>query len=214
MKKLLDKYPLAIPFWMVVSAYILFTWVINKYVISSDLFYHSLGEKMTKDRIDSLLKTGDKWKIFTYLSVPISILLKLTFTALCLYIVTIFSNKSISFRKLFRMAVLAEFVFVFATFLKVIAFLFILKVNNLEDLNYSLFSVHSLFDPNTIEPYFNYLFQTINLFEIAYWFTIAFLLQRTTHKSYWKSFEFVLSTYGFGLLMWILFLSFISLNVN
>ncbi len=56
--------------------------------------------------------------------------------------------------------------------------------------------------------------QLVNLFEIAYWLLLADLLKKIINRPFWKSFEFVLSTYGVGLLIWTVFVVFLTLNLT
>ena len=75
-------------------------------------------------------------------------------------------------------------------------------------------SAINLVDYKIIAPWSIYAIQILNLFELLYWFVLAFLLTGLLKKNFWSSFEFVLSTYGLGLFFWVVFVVFLSLNFS
>lgn len=54
----------------------------------------------------------------------------------------------------------------------------------------------------------------LNLFEIIYWFVMAWLVARMTKNRFFGSFKFVMSSYGIGYLFYIVFLMFLVLYLS
>ena len=63
-----------------------------------------------------------------------------------------------------------------------------------------------------IPQYLIYPLQLINIFELAYWIVLAFLIKVYTNRSFDKSFSFVAGTYGVGLFAWVILVVFLSIN--
>lgn len=54
----------------------------------------------------------------------------------------------------------------------------------------------------------------VNLFEIIYWFVMAWLVGKLTNNRFFKSFKFVMSSYGVGYLFYIVLLMFLVLYLS
>lgn len=109
----------------------------------------------------------------------------------------------------------AEGVFIFMAFIKLLFLWFNRGSLSLEYLQFfTPLSLINLFSVGEIDRWYIYPLQTINLFEIVYWFVLAYLLKMEIQKTFWKSFEFVLSTYVVGLIVWVVFVVFLTLNLN
>jgi hypothetical protein len=75
-------------------------------------------------------------------------------------------------------------------------------------------SLINFFRAGSVDKWFLYPLQAINLFEIAYWFVLALLIGAELQKPFWKAFEYVLSTYVVSLVVWNVFVVFLTLNMN
>ena len=53
-------------------------------LISDDLYYNSLGEQLTYDKIDEFLDHQEKWFWLGYALIPVIYLIKFTLIAFCL----------------------------------------------------------------------------------------------------------------------------------
>ncbi|AUS06532.1 hypothetical protein [Pseudotamlana carrageenivorans] len=65
-----------------------------------------------------------------------------------------------------------------------------------------------------LQTWFIYPFQVLNLFELAYWFILAFLIGKEIHENTDKGMAIVASSYGIGLLIWVVGVMFITLNMS
>jgi hypothetical protein len=127
----------------------------------------------------------------------------------------IFSNLKISFKQLFQVTILAESVFVLAMLIKTIWLFFNSENVGLDYIQYFYpLSAINLIDYMAIATWSIYAIQILNLFELLYWFVLAYLLSPLIKRSFGQSFEFVMSTYGLGLLFWVMFVVFVSLNFS
>jgi hypothetical protein len=75
-------------------------------------------------------------------------------------------------------------------------------------------SYTNFLDVSTLEPWLVYPLQTINLFEIGYFFVLVYGTHKLLKNKYAKSFEMVAVSYGTGLLIWIGLAMFLTLNLS
>jgi hypothetical protein len=147
--------------------------------------------------------------------VPVMLFLKCNFITLPLFIGGVFFNLKISWKEWLGITLVGEIVFIVAFTTKFIWFYF--NSESIDLLYYRYFtplSLINLFNLSKIQNLFIYPLQTLNLFELIYWLVLSYLISMKVKISFWKSFEFVLSTYGVGLFIWVVFISFLILNFS
>ena len=181
------------------------------------LIYNFYLEKGIIEKADKLIEAKKKWEWIGYAIIPIIILLRSNFVAFCLSIGLFFYDmeNKLKFKQFFRIALLGEFVLVLVGFVKLVYFLFIKTNYTLQDIQqfYPLSFINFL-NIETIEPWLIYPLQTINLFEVGYFFVLVFGLHKLLQNKYWKSFEMVALSYGSGLAIWIGLVMFLTLSLT
>lgn len=194
--------------------YILFSVLLNEFIIKDNLYYQTLGEQLARERIEEFLEFKHKWDWIAYLIIPVILFFKFLFVALCLETGSIFQGYKTSFKQMFHIAMFGELVFLFAQMLKTIV-ITLTKLEDLNELQYiASFSLLSIMNNKNIDPWFIYPLHTINIFEIIYWLFLAFILKTLLQKEYTRMIKFVLSTYGVGLLILIAVVMFINVNFS
>jgi hypothetical protein len=136
---------------------------------------------------------------------------------LCLSIGVFFydTENKIKFKQFFRIALLGEFVLLLVGYFKFTYFYFIKTDFTLADIQqYYPLSYTNFLDVATLEPWLVYPLQTINLFEIGYFFVLVYGVHKLLKNKYAKSFEMVAVSYGTGLIIWLGFVMFLTLNLT
>lgn len=194
--------------------YVLLSVLLNEFIIQDKLYYQTLGEQLARERIEEFLELKRKWDWITYLLIPVILFFKFLFVALCLETGSIFKGYKTKLKQMFHIAMFGELVFLFSQILKTI----VISLTKLEDLNQlqeiASFSLLNIINNKNIDPWFIYPLQTVNVFEIAYWLFLAFILKIIWQKKYTNMIKFVLSTYGVGLIIWIIIVMFINVNFS
>jgi hypothetical protein len=54
----------------------------------------------------------------------------------------------------------------------------------------------------------------LNAFEVVYWIVLAFFLAELSRERFNRMLGMVLGSYGTGLLMWVIFVTFITLSLS
>jgi hypothetical protein len=135
--------------------------------------------------------------------------------ALVLLTGTIFWNIKVSFKKLFQIALIAEFLFIIPSLIKLVWFLFIETDFDLLDLQtfYPL-SLLNMIEAKNIPQWSLYPLQLINVFEVVYWLILAYGISLVAKERWAKMVGLVASSYGIGLFVWVVFITFITINLS
>ena len=196
---------------------------LSNYILTYDeKMYNLYNNILTKRQIDELLDLKVKWQIFTYVIIPLILLIKTALIASVLYIGTFFYSKiKVTFKQLFDAVVKAEFVFLGVGVLKIVWFYFFQTNYTLEDLQYFYpLSALNIVGYQGLESWFIYPLQVLNLFELAYWLLLAYFIGKLafTEKDKGKpmdlGFKIVASSYGSALLLWVVVVMFFTLNYS
>lgn len=192
--------------------------IINRYFLNTDaLVINYYSEQLSEEVINSILESRSDWEWFGYLLIPILIIFRANLVAICLSVGLFFYDieRIVKYKKLLKIALIGEFVFVLIGFFKLFYFAFIKPKYTFEDLNYFFpFSYSNFLNIETIEPWLIYPLQTINLFEVSYFFVLVYGVYKLLQNKYWKSFEMVAVSYGTGLVIWVGFVMFLTLNIT
>ena len=194
---------------------------LTQYILQTDkLFYSFLSEQYSINQIEKILNFQKKWEWLYYIFIPIFLLIKIILVSSVLYIGTFFYSKiKITFKQLFEVVIMAEFIFLLIGVSKIIWFHFFQKIYTLEDLQYFYpLSALNIVGYKGLEQYFTYPFQVLNLFELSYILFLAYHIGELTYNTKEKSkpmdfgLKIVASSYIPALLLWVALVMFFTLN--
>ena len=195
----------------------LISYILSCFLNNEELIYNFYSELLAQDKIEELIKSQKKWAWVGYAIIPLLILIRSSLVAFCLSIGLFFyeTENAIKFKQVFRIALIGEFVLVFVGIFKLVYFYFIKTAYTLQELQqfYPLSYINFL-DVENLEPWLVYPLQTINLFEITYFFVLVYGMHKLLKNNYWKSFEITAASYGTGLLIWLGLVMFLTLNIS
>lgn len=205
--------------WIVFSGVFLitlyFTWLMNAALPFERMMYNSMSEQISANRIQALIENQQKWDWVGYLLLPLLLTIKWFLVAVALDIGALLFEVELKFKKSFHIAMASEFVFLFLVAIKFGWFFYNRETLTLEYVQLFMpLSLSSLVDLKGVDKWFVYPLQVANLFEIAYWFVLAYFLSIELKRPYGKAVQFVMATYGVGLLVWIIFMAFLILNFS
>ena len=185
----------------------------NQCLVSDTLYYNSFAEQLTADKIDALIDQTQQWAWLGYVFIPIIYLLKFSVIALILLTGFFIINKKVSFSLLFKAVMLAEIPFLLVPLIKLLWFMFIQTDYTFQDLQYFFpLSALQLFEVANLPTWQIYPLQLLNLFELVYWISLAYWLKRLLLISLTSGMEMVIASYGTSLLLWVVFITFLSLS--
>jgi len=195
--------------------YVLLLFLSDYFLLSDDLLFDFFNNQYSEQLANRLLGDSKEWKWLSYLLAPVFLGLRIFLVSVCFSIGVFVINIQVPFKNLLNISILGEYTLLVVPAIKLIWFGIVDLNYNFEDLQYfSPLSIFSLFDPEDIEPWLIYPFQLLNVFEILYWCALAYQLKNILNRDFAGSFAFVASTYGVGLLLWVIFVMFLTVSIT
>jgi len=178
--------------------------IMANYILFDDaLYYDAFGEIIGAERMEEFIEQKKFYQKFGYLFIPLLLLLRPFYTALCLTTGALLSEQNLTFGQGFNVALKADATFLFEVMIR-INYFSIVGANSLQEINTPLFSLLHWIGTDNIEPLLSYPLNILSVFELIYWILLALFVSVYTQKKFWRSFWFVLTTYGIGLLLLII----------
>lgn len=190
---------------------------ITKIALDIDkLLYNTIAEKLTTQQLNHFFEFQNKWKWISYVFFPIYIVIKTSIIATVLYVGTyFFIQKEVGYNSLWNIVIKAEFIFLLVATTKIIWFYFFQTNYDLEDIQYFYpLSALNIVGYRGLETWFIYPFQTLNLFELAYWLILAYFIGKETDTNMDKGLKIVAYSYVPALLLWVTTVMFFTLNYS
>ncbi len=156
-----------------------------------------------------LNERGDIWVFdliysIQYLSVPIFLAWKWSWTTLTLWIGSFMFGYRLHFNQLWKMVMLAELVFFLPEIAKVLWFsLFYTDPTYFDYMAFYPFSIINLMYYTEIDPKWMYPLKSLNLFEVLYWPVLIFGIYFLSGKKLKTAAYIVLSTYVLFFFVWL-----------
>lgn len=193
----------------------LIVFLTDQLILSRELLIDSFSQQLSISRIEQLLEFRDKWAWVNYAILPVIYLLKFTFITLWLLSGIILFGYKTSFKKIFQVVLVAEFVWIVPSLLTIIWFGLIDTDYTLIDVQYfQPLSLLNFFDGELVDSWLVFPLKALNLFEVAYMLVLAIGIKKVINCDYNTSLGFVVPVYGLGLVTWIVFITFLSINLS
>lgn len=202
------------------------SWLTKETLISDTLYFNTLADQLTYEQIETMIAQGKKWEWLGYALVPLVYLIKFSLVALVLSLGVWMATNRFWFTSLFAAAIEAEVIFLIPVIAKLLWFLFLQPNYTLQDLQlfYPL-SLLSMFDPDTLEAWWLYPLQVLNVFEVVYWGILAYLVAPLLRHQDGQETEgffdrlgrglgIVSASYGAGLVVWVALVMFLTLSYS
>ena len=179
--------------------------ITDRYILNT-AFFQGIGDPLSgiPDKEAGIYDSLQKW---VYISEGAYLLIKLLVIGLILYTALNLLECPVRFKKVFGIVVNAEFIFLLPAAIKIIWFHFYGNTFTLDQWHkfYPL-SALSLFPSAPADT--TYLLQTLNIFEVGYWFILGYGIYRVTDLDYDRSLRVVVISYLPSLFIWIAIVSF------
>lgn len=189
--------------------------VLNQYILGKEVYLRSYTGRLSSQSIEVFLnlKKQNWWS--NYIFFPFILLIKVSFSSICVGIAAVFSNIDFKFKNIFKVSLLAESVFIFAQIIYLINLYIHLDTLTLETVsNYYPLTALSWFGTEKVVNWLQYPLHTLNAFEILYMIVIAWLLSKQWKEDFMESLALVVPSYGTGLILWLVFVTFITLQIS
>ncbi|HTJ50584.1 MAG TPA: hypothetical protein VL443_14080 [Cyclobacteriaceae bacterium] len=205
-----SRFELTFKFLLFCLFYILTLKVSEYLLIDDELYFQSYSHLLNYNEINDLINNEHNNRWIYYLTTVVFFLLKFTILTLFILSAAFFFNKELDFKSVFRSFVEAEFLFLIPMLIKVLWFLFIQTDYTIPDIS-SFFplSLSNLISLDEKNNNLIYILQTLNLFEVAYWFFLASRLSYNLNSDYKTGVSHVFTGYIPVLFLWFIMYTFI-----
>jgi len=182
--------------------------ITNKYILTVN-FYERNGEPVSG--IPDMASTiYQRLQQTIYLYSAIYLVVKLLVIAFILYTSLYYFEIKASYRDILRVVTLAEFIFLIPAIVKVWWFYYYnFNATLWQWQKFYFLSVASFTE--YIKPVFLYPLQTLNAFELAYWFFLAAGIRSVTKADFDRALRVVVSSYVPLLALWMVIVAFIAM---
>jgi len=201
-------------FTLLYLVYILVLLATDYFILTEDVYISSFKDKLSFNEINDTLAVREDFRWILFLSPFFYLIFKFGLTSICLNVGSQFHNLNLSFSSVLRVLIRAEFVFIIPPTLRFFKFYFLNSYQLIDFQNFQPLSIYAIFDLNQNYQWLNYLLQVLSVFEVIYWFILALLLRNILGKDFVGSLGFVASTYGIGLLLWVVFVMFLTISLS
>lgn len=182
--------------------------ITNHYILTIN-FYNNSGDLFSgiPDQENAVYESLQKW---VYIATAGYLIVKLFLIAMVLYTALYLSDHEVPFSQVLNITILSEFIFIIPAVLKIIWFHQDYPNGTILDWHRMyVLSALSLFESAPADWY--YPLQTLNAFEVAYWFLLAFGIYKITKMDYDSSLRLVLFSYVPALFIWIATVAFCTI---
>jgi hypothetical protein len=182
--------------------------------VESDI-YNFYSTQLSYEQIEQVLSQQNKWEWLGYVLLPIIYLIKIGLITLCVYTGFFLAlPQKVKFREIMPAVVKVDMLFLIPAFIKVTWFTFNVDYT-LQDLQYFMpGSLLNFFDPSLVESWLLYPLQAFNIYEVAFWFILAYQLKEFFEEDFRASFKTVALSYGSSFVVWVVFVMFLSINLS
>ena len=205
--------------WWAFAFICVFYWIATAFqqhfIMTDEVYFNSLGEQLTYERIEEILSNQKKHVWLNYALTPLMTLIQIFLVVICLNIGTILRGDKVKFKQLFSLVVKVTLIPAFFKILRVCGVYFFYDIQSFDDFTSTFsFSLANIFDLKSLPAWLQYPLLTINLIELLFWLLLARGIQYLLNIDFSRSISFVGYTYGVGLLMWLLFVVFLQVSLS
>lgn len=201
----MKKYsPLSLILLMIalVGATLALLFITNRYILTVN-FYERNGQPVSGiPDMESLVY--DRIKSVIYLYAVIYLLIKVAVISIILATGLYFFDTEVSFSKLLRVVIICEFIFLIPAAAKICWFWQERQIVDLITWQNFYFLSAAMLKPD-VKPAFLLPLQTLNLFEVAYWYLLATGIAGITLLRFDKALKVVCLSYIPALFIWVIF---------
>ena len=213
------EYVLSVKGWKlflgIVSLNLLVIFLSQMTLINETVFFNTYSDQLTYERSMELFQQIQNYSWVSYVLGPVLLFLKFSAISVLLYIGVFFSDlhKDIPLRKIFKVVIACESVFIAASMIKLLWFVFFAGNYTLEDMSFFYpLSVINLFKRPEVAAYWVYPLQTVNLFQFLYVLLLAFGLSKVGSVNKNLLDRVVLATYIPAIAVWVTLIMFLTID--
>lgn len=187
----------------------------HRLLLTPSIYYLAFQDQLSIEQIDKLIQISAKYEYLGYLLIAVVSSIKYVIITLIIQAGILLWGLKAAFNALFKLVIIAEFIFLVPILIKLVWFYFFKSAYTLEDIQtFTPLSLLSVLSGSKIADMWFYPLQLINLFEVLYWLFLAWGLGKIIQIDFDKGLKIILSTYIPLLFIWVIFVMFLTVTLN
>lgn len=201
-------------FILLVLITFLISFIIQEFILTSQIIEEYFLDVLNISFAYELVEFRNKWDWLNYLLMPIIFILKFILISGWILSGTILYGYKLSFKSIYNAVLVSEFVWLIPSIILVIWFGLFDSDYSFTDVQYFRpMSLLSLFSISSLDNWLIIPLQSINIFQVLYLLVLTFILKDTLNKGFKETLTFTFPVYLSAVLSWIIFITFININL-
>ena len=201
-------------FLILCACTLLFAFLGEHFLFTESLLYSTLNEQFTNEQIKIILNLRDKWIGFSYLLIPVFIIIRVLYSSFCLFLGDLFQETKWGYKRLYNIALKADIVFISSAICVFYYYLIFGDYKTTNDLSIHPFSLLAVTGQESIPGWLVFAYNSINVFELIYLIFLSLLIHISTQTGFIKALIFALLTYGVGNYLYVIAITFLYINFS
>ncbi|WP_028665570.1 hypothetical protein [Runella zeae] len=188
---------------------VVFSFSLKEYILNDKFLYNSFAEQMTMEEVENAVTSVKESFWLLLLSAVLKVIVEIFLIALAINLGTLLFEYQITFKQIFGAVTKAYIIFAI-TRVVLMAIYAYEGVSSLEDLNYiPKLSLFELFDAQSLPNWAVFPLQIANLPQLFFILLTSLGLNQIRQYGFAKWLLVVLGTYGTGLVIWTILVTFL-----
>lgn len=211
LNKIIDKTPTLLILVILLFSTVISLLLIQLLVLNVNNIYSVLSQYLTSRTLSSIsIHRMPFWILITF--TLIMILVRTFAVIICIIGGLYISNIKFKFWIILKISLASQLIFVFQYIAELCYFFAFNRKVTYEVLNnYNPFSLRSIFSINNDQLWYYFILENINIFDIVFILVLSFFIKYVISVNYWNGLLFVMKTYGFGFIIWLLTITLYSI---
>lgn len=184
-------------------------------LVNEIVFFNTYSDQLTYDNAMELFQKMRSYSWVTYAITPIVLILKFSAVSVLIFVGIFFSelHQEVTLGKVFKVVILSELIFIAASIVKLLWFIFFAGNYTLEDMSFFYpLSLINLFSRSEVATYWVYPLQTVNVFQVLYVLLLALGLSKISPLRKQIADRVVLITYIPAMAAWVTVVMFLTID--
>lgn len=184
-------------------------------LVNEIVFFNTYSDQLTYDNAMELFQKMQSLSWVTYAITPVVLFLKFSAVSILIFVGIFFSDlhQEVTLGKVFKVVIVSELIFIAASIVKLLWFIFFAGNYTLEDMSFFYpLSLINLFSRSEVATYWVYPLQTVNVFQVLYVLLLALGLSKISSLRKQIADRVVLITYIPAMAAWVTVVMFLTID--
>jgi hypothetical protein len=199
---------------VVVFMIALINFIIQHTFLNEQLLFNTYGDRIGYDRLKTIFSRWQSQQWLYLAFIPVSFLLKVGFTTLCVTIGAFYFTDTTSFSSNWNICLKVQYIYLLMIVVTFGDLMLLKEVNTVNDLSFIPFSFTQLLRSDHLPGWAKYPLQTVNVWELLYCLAGSYLFKLHYQVSYKRALTLFSVSYLIGLFLWVIVVVFLTVQFS